>query len=434
MKNTKLFQYIVIGAFVFFTIVGAILFSTYRSTSSSSASVRISMWGTLPADSFTAFISKYFNESNLKYTVDYVEREAATFDKDLVEALASGTGPDAIILPADLVVRYTNKIYTIPFAVLPELTFKDTFIQQGELYLNSTGTLALPFSVDPLVMYWNRDTFNNFSVTKPPATWAEITNLSAKITKRDALQNILSSTVALGEFRNVNNAKAVLSTLLLQAGNPIVAVEEGDGSLVSGLNEVGTKISPASLSLQFYTNFSNPSRPEYSWNRSLVNSLDAFANGDLAIYFGFASEFMKIKNKNPNLNFDVALLPQAQGAKAFSTYGDMLGFAIMKNSKDPSGAYSVISALTSAEAVPFWKDIFPVASARRDILGVAESSSIRTVFNKSAIMSRGWLDPNSIETSKIFQEMVESYTTGRESLEGAINTASDRLDSLLSGK
>jgi hypothetical protein len=38
-------------------------------------------------------------------------------------------------------------------------------------------------------------------------------------------------------------------------------------------------------------------RPEYSWNRSLPNSSDAFANGDLAIYFGFASEYAKMKEK-----------------------------------------------------------------------------------------------------------------------------------------
>jgi maltose-binding protein MalE len=117
MKNSKLFQYIVIGAFVFFIIVGAILFSTYRSSNSSATSVHITLWGTLPTDSFNAFVSHYLSNANLKYTVTYVYRDPATFDKDLVEALASGTGPDAIVLPEDLIVRYSNKIYTIPFAV-----------------------------------------------------------------------------------------------------------------------------------------------------------------------------------------------------------------------------------------------------------------------------------------------------------------------------
>ncbi len=431
MKNTKTFQYVVMGIFIFFIVVGAIMFSTYRSSNKQETNISITMWGTLPEDSFNAFVSRYFNSIGVKYNVAYTQRDAETFDKDLVEALASGSGPDAIVLPENLIVRYANKIYPIPYDTLPEINFKQTFIQEGELYLNNSGTLALPFSVDPLVMYWNRDTFNNFSLTKPPQTWADIINLSPKITKKDASQNILNSTVALGEFRNVNNAKAILSTLLMQAGNPIVSLNFTDNTLSSTLEGAGANTTSGSLSLQFFTNFSNPSRPEYSWNRSLVNSLDAFANGDLALYFGFASEFLSIKDKNPNLNFDVALVPQALGAKTYSTFGRMLGFAIMKNSSNPAGTYSIISSLVSADAYPFWKDLFNIPSARRDILGQTETSAAKTIFNKSVIMSRGWLDPDALKTSAIFQEMVESYTTGRGTLEDAVGIASERLDSLL---
>jgi ABC-type glycerol-3-phosphate transport system substrate-binding protein len=434
MKNNKLFQYVVTGIFIFFIILGAILFSTYRSSTSTENAINITMWGTLPEDEFSAFVTRYFSDRDLKYTVNYVEREPSNFDRDLVEAIASGSGPDAIILPEDMVVRYSNKIYTIPYEVMPELNFKQTFVQEGELYLNASGVLALPFSIDPLVMYWNRDIFNNVSVTRPPTTWAEITLLTSKIIKKDQAKNILTSVVALGEFSNVTNAKNILSTMFVQAGNPIVRYDSTDGTFSSVLKESGTKTSPTALAFQFYTNFSNPVRPEYSWNRAMPNSIDAFANGDLAIYFGFASEFLTIKNKNPNLNFDVALLPQIQGAKVNSTFGNMLGLAIMKSSANPAGSYSVISALTSAEAVPFWKDIFNIPSARRDILSVPEKSAIKTVFNQSAVISKGWLDPNNTETSKIFQEMVESYTTGRSTVEDALNIASNRLDVVLNSK
>ena len=431
MKNSKLFQYIFIGAFVFFIIVGAILFSTYKSEDKTVTNISITMWGILPSDSFTSFFSRYFSENEIKYNIDYVERDSATFDRDLVEALASGVGPDAIILPEDLIVRYANKIYPIPYTTLPEITFKQTFVQEGELYLNNSGVLALPFTIDPLVMYWNRDTFNNNSITKPPATWSEILALVSKMTKRDQMNNILSSTVALGEFRNILNAKEILSALMIQAGNPIVSIDV-DGVYGSTLkNSYANNDSPAALALQFYTNFSNPSKSTYSWNRSMIDSRSAFANGDLAMYFGFASEYMTIKNKNPNLNFDVALLPQAAGAKIYSTFGNMLGFAIMKNSANPAGTYTVLSSLVSTQAYPYWTNIFNLPSARRDILSQVDNSAVKTVFNKSAIMSKGWLDPNGAATNAVFQEMIELYTTGRDSLEGVISTASDRLDNLL---
>jgi multiple sugar transport system substrate-binding protein len=431
MKNSKLFQSVVMGIFIFFIIVGAILFSTYRSKDKLLTNISITMWGILPRTEFDSFVSKYFDEANLKYTVNYVERNPTTFDRDLVEALASGVGPDAIILPEDLIVRYTNKIYTIPYAVFPELNFKETFIQEGELYLNSKGIIALPFMIDPLVMYWNRDIFNNASITKPPVTWAEISSLVPKMTKKDQVSNIIRSTVALGEFRNISNAREILSALIIQAGNPIVTIDTEDSFNSILKDDFGLSSSPAELSLNFYTNFSNPTKPEYSWNRSLANSLDVFANGDLAIYFGFASEYMTIKNKNPNLNFDVAILPQIANSKVYNTFGNMLGFAIMKNSSNPAGTYTVLTTLTSAEAFPFWTNLFNLPSARRDILGQVEKSATKTVFNKSAIMSKGWFDPNSAQTGVIFQEMVESYTTGRESIQGAVSTASDRLDNLL---
>lgn len=431
MKNTKLFQYILIGAFVFFIIVGAILFSTYKSTDKSVTNISITMWGTIPSDIFNSFVTKYFNENEIKYTINYTEKNPVTFDRDLVEALASGAGPDTIVLPTDLIVRYTNKIYTIPYTVLPELTFKQTFVQEGELYLNNTGVLALPFTVDPMVMYWNRDFFNNASVTKPPTTWSEILSLVPKMTKKDQNNNILSSTVAFGEFRNVVNAKDILGALFIQAGSPIVSYDF-TGFFESALKTgAETKNPPVQLALDFYTNFSNPSKPAYSWNRSLTDSLSAFTNGDLAMYLGFASEYLSIKNKNPNLNFDVALLPQIAGAKIYNTIGNMLGFSILKSSTNPAGAYTVLTSITSAAAYPYWKDIFNIPSARRDILGITETSAVKTVFNKSAIMSKGWLDPNKAGTSAIFQDMVESYTTGRESIDSVISTASDRLDNLL---
>ena len=431
MKNTKLFQYIFIGAFVFFILVGAILFATYRSSSQDDVQINITVWGTLPSSSFSAFASQYLKDNELKYTVNYEEKDPATFDQQLVEALASGAGPDAIVLPTDLIVRYSNKIYPIPYAVLPELTFKQTFIQEGEMYLTPTGILALPFTIDPLVMYWNRDTFNNAGITKPPTTWVEISNLVSKMTKKDQAQNILSSTVALGEFRNVANAKEILSALLIQAGGNIVNRDE-NGQFVSVLGaDFGLKESPTSLALNFYANFSNPGKAQYSWNRSLPNSRDVFTNGDLAMYFGFASEFTNIKEKNPNLNFDVALLPQISGAKTLNTFGNMLGLAILKSSVDPASTYTVLTALTSASAVPVWSGFFNLPSARRDILGQPETNAIKTVFNQSAILSKGWFDPNKVETGKIFQEMVESYTTGREGLSEAVSSASGRLNNLL---
>lgn len=431
MKNTKLFQYVVIGLFIFFTIVGAILFSLYKTKDSANTRINITMWGTPPSESFRSFYSKYFSENQLEYNINYVEKDPTTFDRDLVEALAIESGPDAIILSVDQIIRYRDMIYTIPYAVLPELSFKETFVRGADLFLNNEGAVALPFMIDPLVMYWNEDIFINAGITKTPVSWSEITNLVSKFTVKDSAKNISRSAVALGEYRNVDNAKEILSTLFIQAGNPIVTKNQNENFASTLKESLGQGTSASSLALQFFTNFSNPNRAEYSWNRSLPRSIESFTNGDLAIYLGFASEFMTIKNKNPNLNFEVALLPQGTGIKTVkSTFGKIYGFAILKKSKNPAGTYTVINSLSSVSAYPYWKDIFNIPSARKDSLNKVDNSAIKTIFNQSAIISKGWIDPNKTETAKVFQEMVESYTTGRDNLTGAINTASERIDSL----
>lgn len=431
MKNSKLFQYVFLGAFVFFIIVGAILFSTYRSKSNTNINISITVWGTLPAESFSSFTSKFFNENGLKYTVNYIEKSSSAFDTELAEAIASGYGPDAIVLPDDRILRHRSKIFTIPFSSFPELQFKETFIEEAELYLTKTGILAFPLMIDPMVMYWNRDIFNNIGVTIPPKSWTEISALVPRITIKDQSQNIIRSTVALGEFRNVSNAKDILSALIIQSGGNIVG-SGSDGEYKSILKDnFRLSRSPAVLALEFFTNFSNPAKVNYSWNRSMSKSIDVFASGDLAIYLGRASEYLAIKNKNPNLNFSVALLPQAN-AGTYSTLGNIYGLAIMKNSTNPAGAYTVLSTLTSAQAYSFWADIFRIPSTRRDILkNIPSDNAVMTVFNQSAIIAKGWLDPNERETDLIFQEMVEAYTTGREGIESSISSASDRIDNLL---
>src|SRR5690606_38217983 len=109
-----------------------------------------------------------------------------------------------------------------------------------------------------------------------------------------------------------------------------------------------TQTSPSLESaLRFYTNFSNPSQESYSWNAALRNSRDAFLAGELAIYFGYASEIQGLRQQNPNLNFDAALMPQTRDVATTMTFGKMYGFAIARATPNISTAFTVASTLTT---------------------------------------------------------------------------------------
>ena len=57
--------------------------------------------------------------------------------------------------------------------------------------------------------------------------------------------------------------------------------------------------------LRFYTQFADPAKETYSWNKTFQNDKNAFISGKLAFYFGYASEYKDIQQKNPNLRFDI---------------------------------------------------------------------------------------------------------------------------------
>ncbi|MBI2109337.1 MAG: extracellular solute-binding protein [Parcubacteria group bacterium] len=433
MSKLTPFQVILLGVFGFFIIFAVLVFSgiiPLFNNTPKGVGGEVLLWGTLPASFLNEQIEELNREARGAWSILYIQKRPETFDAELVEALASGRGPDAIFLSQDLILRHRDKVFPIPYENLSVRQFLDTFIQEGELYLSSQGVLALPFSIDPLVMYWNRDIFSAASISKPPEAWDEFFTLALDITKTDNARNIIQSTVALGEFENILHAKEILTLLILQAGSPIVSI--GASGLSSVLDEIsGESTPPAESALRFYTEFSNSAKSAYSWNRALPNSKDMFLAGDLAVYFGFASELSDIREKSPHLNFDVALVPQIRDSGVTMTFGNMTGLAVMKQSKNPGTALHVVSLMSGKDFIKKITEASALPPVRRDLLATVPVGITGGVFYRGALTSRAWLDPNPPVTNVIFARMVENTISGRERISAAITRASQEIGRLL---
>ncbi len=424
------FQAILIGIFIVCIIGGVIAFATYKGGTSQNTLPQISVWGTFPKDTFFTFINKINNSRNEPIQIDYTYISPNTFDKVFIESLARGQGPDAILIPQELLYKHEDKIIPIPYTTFSERDFKSTFIQQSELYLHPTkGILALPFIIDPLVMYWNKDMFTNALIAVFPKYWDEFEAIGQKINQKDVNSNIRKSTLAMGEFSNIVNAREILATLFLQAGNPIT-IRDNEDKVVSALGGVNNNSSVTAL--EFFTRFSDPRNANYSWNRSLPNSKSSFLSGNLATYIGFASEINDIRQKNPNLGFDISAIPQARNAKTKIGYGSMYGFSIVRSSTNPGGAYSVLSQLLSSGSLTELTKVSYLPPVRRDMIAQGTTDPYLTIFYNSALISRGWLDSNTASSNLIFKSMVESVTSGRKNLSEAVNDASEEYNTSLS--
>ncbi|HEX7724891.1 MAG TPA: extracellular solute-binding protein, partial [Candidatus Paceibacterota bacterium] len=257
MKSSK-FQIIVLVIFVGFIIVGVTLFATYKGSSQEQQLPPITIWGTFPKDKFDAYVGKVNATQKNPFQITYVQKSQAAFLGDFVAALARGAGPDAILVQSDMLLPSEDKLTVIPYSTWNQRSFIDTYIDEARVYLSPRGILGIPFSVDPMVMYWNRDTFNAAGVALPPKYWSDFTELNKKLTTKNEAGTITTSAIALGDFSNVTNAREILGTLMLQSGNEVTKFDQY-GGVISALAPSSDK-SPVPA-VTYFTQAVNPTNP-----------------------------------------------------------------------------------------------------------------------------------------------------------------------------
>jgi ABC-type glycerol-3-phosphate transport system substrate-binding protein len=432
-QKTSNFQIIILLVFGFFIILSVILFATSKVKQSTDVTVTpVVMWGTVSGSTVDAFLRALLEKEKDSLKITYIEKDPRNFQQNLIEAIADGAGPDIVILPQDMVLKNINKFTVLPYESYPLRNFKDQFVDAGSVYLNTEGVMALPFIIDPMVMYWNKTQFVNAGIINPPVDWTEFSKVVSKLTNKDSNFNVLHSGTALGEYQNIDHAKDILSMLFMQAGVPIVAKNNKGGYESALLNNTENKQSLADFALTFYTDFANPSKDNYSWNKSLNSSLTSFIAGDTSTYFGFASELPSISLKNPNLNFDVAKVPQvAVGDSKKSVFAKIYGLAVLKSSKNQTSAFTQIFKLVSKDSIVELSTLTNLPPVRKDALVGSATDLYMKTFYDSALIADTWMDPDSSATEFVFKNMIESVIIGKNNSDIAISKADGEIENII---
>lgn len=431
MQNIRPFQIIILSAFVILAVLGLYFFATFKGVTGSNSIGTITIWGTLPQSAMGKALEVVKQDHKDFAKVQYVERSADTFDVDLADALASGTGPDIVILTEEQLLTERSKLNVIPFKTIPERTYKDSYVAVSELFLTPEGTYGLPFLVDPLVMYYNRASISRAGYAQVPSTWEEVLGAAPSLTQKTG-STISKSAIALGTYENNRNARAILSLLLLQSGNSISASGNRgvESALRKNVNQPGG-VSPSESAITFYTQFADPAKIVYSYNRGLPDSRQSFISGDTALYIGFASEYAFLKAANPNLDFDMTAIPSPQTAGARVDYAHVYAFAVPKATKNIAGAYTVASTMASEGPVQTAAFAVGMAPALRSLLSARTNDANAAVYYPLALISKAWLSPAPAVTDRIFAGMITSVISGSESVTEALQNADDSLNSAL---
>lgn len=424
------FQIILFGVFAALAVGGMLMFATFRGfgTETTNLSAGVEIWGTLDQSVFANLLEEIKKNDDNWSKVKYVQMDSKDFTQNFINSLAEGKSPDLVVIQSDLLAQLYTKLQPIPYDTYSERDYKDAFVDGADIFLFPNGIYALPFAVDPLVMYWNKNMIASAGLSTPPRTWEELTEKTLpRVTMYNDEGDILQSTVAFGEFQNVRHAKETLLMLMLQAGSHVSYITSRGINIDLNANDSNTPMPPGDAATGFFANFSSRSSAWYTWNRALPNDKDAFLAESLALYFGPGSEYKDIEDGNPNLSFDVAQVPQSGASTVKHGYGLFYGFAIPRSARNTLGAYEVAATLsTDALSLQLVKR-FRFAPVHRSLIESAGGDAVATVLFRSALVARGWLDPNPEASNTIFSTMIDSISSGRGKVSEAISDATTKL-------
>lgn len=409
--------YFVFGLLFF---VALILLSTFSGFGGDSgATIRpVTVWGTLDESAISGRLQSLRNADPQMAQVRYRQVRLEDFNTEVLNAIAADRQPDLVLIPHTLFVQERSKLLPISYESLPRRTIQDTYLEGFELFARPDGMYAVPFLVDPFVMYWNRDIYSNNVIAQAPTTWESMLNsVVPTVVRRDTSRRISLSPIAFGEYRNNEHAFRSISMLLLQSGSTMVQESNAgtyDVSLDAALPSAPGN--PLLTTLQFYTRFANPGDALYSWNRTKDTDRNEFLAGNLATYFAPGSEIDLLRRQNPNLNFDVTEVPQSAGATVRRTYGDFYGLAILRTANNQTGAYRVAQILASPENNREFAERLHMAPAHRSLVAQGNASPALQVSYDSALIARGWLNPVFSSTDLVLQQAIEDILSDRRSL------------------
>ncbi len=429
--NLRPFELFLVIGFGLLGLLALGLLATYKPPADTTAVALggpVDIWGTLPESAFYQTLEPILETQPAYAAIRYTEMNPETFDADVLNALAEDRGPDLLLLPHEEIVAYRSKLQPIPYENFPERDFRNLYVDGAEIWKFSDGIYGYPLAIDPLVMYWNRDILSSKNVLSAPKSWEAIVNdIVPTFVERDFNRNITLSPLAFGEYRNVTHAAEIIAMLTIQGGSSLV--EEGtEGRYRLLLNQTPERNrTPLEAAVTFYTNFASPSNPLYSWNRARPIDRDAFLSEDLILYFGKGSEARGLAAQNPNLNFDIAEVPQGAAATVRRTYGTFYGLSLLRSSDNKQGAYIAMQLIGAADFSSAYADRIGMAPAHRTSLASGSSDTYGRIIYATAVVARGWLSPRPAAVDSIFTQMVEDVLANRRRPTDAANDAVGRL-------
>lgn len=376
-----------------------------------------------------------YQKANKHVTINYEKKSFAEYEQELINALAAGEGPDIFTIHHTWLSKHEDKIFPMPQEgedFYSAETFKNTFVDVTYQDLVKDGRIyALPLYVDTLALYYNKDFFNSSGIPSVPETWDEFLDDVEVLTGKDSGGNIERAGAAIGTAENVNRSTDILALLMLQTGAEMTNADNTQATFNQRVSLEGESFMPGKDALRFYTDFSNPTKRVYCWNRQMPYSIDAFYEGKTAMMINYSYHIDTIRAKSPYLNFDVASMPQIKNRNFDVNYANYWAQTVSKNSDKTDEAWKFLVFLAKKENAQKYLEKSKRPTARRDLVEWQRENADIDVFANQSLTARSWHQADNQSIEKILADMIKSVVLGEADLEEAVNKAASQVTLLM---
>lgn len=434
LYTESMLKNILLGLGIFAALFAVLIFSGKLPIGNSNANKivgEVVMWGTLPETEMNKVVQA-FNPQAQTYRVVYKEVRENIFAQALLEALANGNGPDLILAPHQIILSQTSRLYPFPLASISSDLFNSTYVDGVKIFYSPSGAIALPVSIEPMVLFYNRTLFSKHGVIAPPEYWDEVSRFVPILTVQNKQRQFIESAIDLGS-PTTPYAKDILMTIVSQLGQtPVFTQYNQNGSTASTVLAnipvtEGGDIQPLTTAARYFAQFADPSQTTYTWPQSGANATDQFVAEKLAMYVGYSGELETLRARNPKADFEMATLPQTRGYNTFATAARMYGIATLRTTKNPTASLTVQAQFAGPSISPAIASIVGAVPALRSY---AVTPGLSTVIARSMLVARGWYDSFPVQSINLTANMLSDIINNRQGPSDAANTFVSRLQDL----
>jgi len=262
-----------------------------------------------------------------------------------------------------------------------------------------------------------------------PAFWnTEFQQDVKKLTKQDLKGDLIQSGVDLGGSSNIERSSDILAALMMQNGAVMMDGNSVTFNLVPPVFQ-DRGYNPGMEAARFYTDFANPAKEVYTWNSQLDNSLKLFADGKLAIFFGYSYHLPLIQAQAPKLNFAIAKFPQIEGNPNEANVANYWVETVSAKSKHQNEAWDFIQFMTTKpEEAKKYLDSTKHPTALRSLIPDQMNNDDLKVFADQLLTAKSWYHGKDfISADKAMNQMIDEIIANPDQLEAVVNRGASRV-------